>query len=74
MPVNNLSERKIAGAVARIARSSQGLPPIRIDAAVQWTEQKAGFEFDELQRSAVSNALSNKFSILTGGPGTGKTT
>ena len=74
LPVNNLSERKIAGAVARIARSSQGLPPIRIDAAVQWTEQKAGFEFDELQRSAVSNALSNKFSILTGGPGTGKTT
>jgi exodeoxyribonuclease V alpha subunit len=60
--------------VARLARTSEGLPPIRIGAAVQWTEQKAGFEFDELQRSAVSNALSNKFSILTGGPGTGKTT
>jgi exodeoxyribonuclease V alpha subunit len=74
LPVNNLAERKIAGAVARLARSSEGLPPIRIDAAVQWTEEKAGFEFDELQRSAVSNALSNKFSILTGGPGTGKTT
>ena len=74
LPVNNHAERKIAGAVARLARSSEGLPPIKIDAAVQWTEQKAGFEFDDLQRSAVGNALANKFSILTGGPGTGKTT
>jgi exodeoxyribonuclease V alpha subunit len=74
LPVNNQAELKIAGAVARLARTGEGLPPIRIDAAVQWTEQKAGFEFDALQRSAVGNALANKFSILTGGPGTGKTT
>jgi exodeoxyribonuclease V alpha subunit len=74
LPVNDHSEQKIAAAVARLARAGEGLPPIRIDAAVQWTEQKAGFEFDDLQRSAVGNALASKFSILTGGPGTGKTT
>jgi exodeoxyribonuclease V alpha subunit len=38
-----------------------------------WAEKKAGFEFHELQRAAVRNALGNKISILTGGPGTGKT-
>src|SRR5205814_7922661 len=41
---------------------------------VQWAEKKAGFAFHELQRSAVRNALTQKLTILTGGPGTGKTT
>jgi exodeoxyribonuclease V alpha subunit len=35
---------------------------------------KAGFAFHELQRTAVRNALTSKLSVLTGGPGTGKTT
>ena len=33
-----------------------------------------GFAFHELQRAAVRAALTSKLSILTGGPGTGKTT
>src|SRR6185312_7480559 len=51
-----------------------GLPPIKIDAAVTWAQEKAGFEFHELQAAAIKNSLANKFTILTGGPGTGKTT
>jgi exodeoxyribonuclease V alpha subunit len=51
-----------------------GLPAIKIDAALTWAQEKAGFEFHALQRSALHHALANKFSILTGGPGTGKTT
>ena len=39
-----------------------------------WAEKKAGFAFHELQRTALQNALAHKLSILTGGPGTGKTT
>ena len=41
---------------------------------MKWAEDKAGFTFHELQRTAVKNALTHKFTILTGGPGTGKTT
>ena len=73
LPPNDRAERKIAEVVARLLKAASGLPPIKIDAALQWAESKAGFAFHELQRHAVRNALGNKISILTGGPGTGKT-
>lgn len=37
-------------------------------------EENAGMELDELQRNAVIEALRNGVFLLTGGPGTGKTT
>jgi len=74
LPHHDHAEQKIAAAIARLGRVSSGLPPIKADAAVKWSEDKAGFTFHELQRTAVKNALTHKFTILTGGPGTGKTT
>jgi exodeoxyribonuclease V alpha subunit len=74
LPHNDRAEQKIAGTVARLSRVASGLPPIKVDAAVEWAEKKAGFAFHELQRAGVRAALTSKISILTGGPGTGKTT
>jgi exodeoxyribonuclease V alpha subunit len=74
LPHNDRAERKIAETLARLGRVRSGLPPIKVDAAVAWAEKKAGFVFHELQRQAVRSALTSKASILTGGPGTGKTT
>lgn len=37
-------------------------------------EENAGMELDELQREAVMGAVGNGVFLLTGGPGTGKTT
>ncbi|MDO8540090.1 MAG: ATP-dependent RecD-like DNA helicase [Opitutaceae bacterium] len=74
LPHHDRAEHKIAATVHRLTVVGSGLPPIKIDAAVQWAEQKAGFTFHELQRVAVRNALRHKLTILTGGPGTGKTT
>jgi exodeoxyribonuclease V alpha subunit len=74
LPTNDRSEQKIAEVLARLHRVASALPPIKVEAAVQWAEKKAGFAFHELQRSAVRHALTHKFTILTGGPGTGKTT
>jgi len=73
LPANDRAERKIAEVVARLRRAASGLPPIKVDAAVVWAEEKEGFRFHELQRAAIRNALGHKLSILTGGPGTGKT-
>jgi exodeoxyribonuclease V alpha subunit len=73
LPADDRAERKIADVVARLSRVASGLPPVRIDAAIQWAQARAGFEFHELQRAALRNALGNKLSVLTGGPGTGKT-
>ena len=74
LPHNDRAERKIAEVVARLRRAHGGLPPIRVEAALQWAEKRAGFVFDALQRDAVRRALADKVTILTGGPGTGKTT
>ncbi|MBI5381190.1 MAG: ATP-dependent RecD-like DNA helicase [Opitutae bacterium] len=74
LPALDRAEQKIAEVVARLTRAGSGLPPIKTDAAVQWAEQKAGFAFHELQRTALRSALTHKLTILTGGPGTGKTT
>jgi exodeoxyribonuclease V alpha subunit len=74
LPHNDRAEQKIGDTVARLGRVASGLPTIKVDAAVEWAEKKAGFAFHELQRDAVRAALTSKISILTGGPGTGKTT
>jgi len=74
LPLNHRAETRIATAVARLTRHSSGLPPIKTDAAIVWAAEKAGFIFHALQAAALSAALRHKVSILTGGPGTGKTT
>jgi exodeoxyribonuclease V alpha subunit len=74
LPGNDRAEQKIAAVVARLTRTGSGLPPIKIDAALDWAQKRAGFAFHKLQATAVRRALTHKLSILTGGPGTGKTT
>ena len=42
--------------------------------AIQWVEQQLSFQPAENQKIAIRYALENKVMIITGGPGTGKTT
>lgn len=44
------------------------------DKEINKIEKKNGFAYEHLQRKAISMALSNGITVLTGGPGTGKTT
>ena len=44
------------------------------DNVIDLEEQRNDIKYEELQRKAISLALSQGFLILTGGPGTGKTT
>ncbi|VTS44179.1 Exodeoxyribonuclease V alpha chain [Streptococcus porcinus] len=41
---------------------------------IQSIEDQQGIHYDHVQKEAISKALTNKVFILTGGPGTGKTT
>lgn len=68
------AEREIAACVSALAGTADRLPPIRIESAVEWAQTRAGFSFAEEQSAAVKTALAEKISIITGGPGTGKTT
>lgn len=74
LPVQNRAETKIAQVVQRVTAVPSGLPPIKIEAAITWAQEKADIEFAAKQADAVRTALGQKMSILTGGPGTGKTT
>lgn len=46
----------------------------KIQKKLSGIEAKAGIELDELQRQAVITAMNSGLMIITGGPGTGKTT
>ena len=55
----------------------EGLLPAeeeRIRSRIKSIEKEQGIELDELQRKAVTESIKNGLFILTGGPGTGKTT
>lgn len=45
-----------------------------VQKAIKKTEKQLKIKYDDTQRVAITNALTNPISILTGGPGTGKTT
>jgi len=42
--------------------------------AIQWVQQQLSFQPAENQKDAIRYALENKIMVITGGPGTGKTT
>lgn len=45
-----------------------------LDALIYLKEGDYGIDLDETQKNAVKGALENNFCVITGGPGTGKTT
>lgn len=45
-----------------------------LNIAISNAENELGIEYDKTQKSAIKNAVTQPISILTGGPGTGKTT
>ena len=68
------AEARICEALYRIDDTPTAIPPIKVDAAVDWAQEKAGFQFANQQAAALKQALHAKVAIITGGPGTGKTT
>lgn len=52
-------------------------PPTEIkglEGHISMLEDIFGIKYNELQKKAIKTSLENKFNIITGGPGTGKTT
>ena len=46
----------------------------KVEEALEYIEGNIEIKYTNLQREAIINSLSNKLSIITGGPGTGKST
>lgn len=67
------AEEYISARLASICRYNAVHSDIN-DLEIDYVENKLGIKFEEFQRTAIKNAFSNGIFILTGGPGTGKTT
>lgn len=61
--------------VAEMAKQKrrQAVPPLYTENDIRESELRTGIELNPEQRAAVLNVATSAFSILTGGPGTGKT-
>ncbi len=67
-------ERSVA---SRLKALSEGRPPwgrINVDAAVERFETRKGMQLSPSQREALALVAGAKVSVITGGPGVGKTT
>lgn len=69
-----LSEVGIAHEVKRLKTTASPLRQVDIDKAIIWSQDKLYLRFAPLQETAVRQVLQEKVSIITGGPGTGKST
>lgn len=68
------AEKKSAEKLNELLNSQASFPPIDSDKAIAWAEGKIGITLAATQIQALKNALRKKVSIITGGPGVGKTT
>lgn len=68
------SERQTAEHVRRLLKAKTAFPPIPAAKALAWWEAKAGLKLASQQSTALERSLTSKMSVITGGPGVGKTT
>ena len=69
-----LAERAVADSIRALVASPGQRREFDAPAAVEWASRRMGVELTGEQRQAVHEAVSEKVFVLTGGPGTGKTT
>lgn len=69
-----ISERGIAKEVKRLSKTKTYLRSIHLDNALQWVQKKLCLVLGQEQAIAVKQGLTKKMQIITGGPGTGKST
>ena len=68
------SERGVAAKIHELRAAPLTLPSIDLDKALIWVQQKTSVELAVAQQNAIKTALTSKISVITGGPGVGKTT
>ncbi len=73
-PALYLCEKNIAARIKAMLEVRSPLPEIDADKALSWIQKKLNIKLAQKQKEAITSAIKNKVMIITGGPGTGKTT
>jgi exodeoxyribonuclease V alpha subunit len=68
------AEAVIAASLRELVAAPATLPTIQPEAAIEWFERHHQLKLGDEQAAAVLQACRSRFSIITGGPGVGKTT
>jgi exodeoxyribonuclease V alpha subunit len=74
LPFFHHAEEDVVGCIHALAAHPLLKPPEDVGTAVRKAEKASGIRFADEQRRAVKESLQRKFLVITGGPGTGKTT
>jgi len=64
----------VAETIKQLCNEKNGLPEFNVEKAIAWAESQEQLELAPLQKEAVRKAIQSKVMVITGGPGTGKTT
>jgi exodeoxyribonuclease V alpha subunit len=70
----HLAERGVAAMLQTLNRADSAALPIDVEAGLRRFERESAMSLPEAQRRAVLGALTAPVSVVTGGPGVGKTT
>jgi len=70
----HVSETGIAHHLSRLLASPRRIRKVDVDKAIMWVQGKINLKLAPKQAEAVKKAVSEKTMVITGGPGTGKTT
>jgi exodeoxyribonuclease V alpha subunit len=68
------SEKGVAWHLVRLLKGSPAWGEIDTGKAIPWAEEQTGLQLSRSQRQAVSLSVNGKVTVITGGPGVGKTT
>ena len=70
----HVAEVNVARRLKTLINSPKQLVQIDLEKAIQWVQQTIGIKLADMQKEAIRKAVVSKVLVLTGGPGTGKTT
>ncbi len=68
------AEKRAAQRIRTMTARAASLPPVQLERALEWCRKRTSQTLDTRQAQAVAQVLSSRVSIITGGPGVGKTT
>jgi exodeoxyribonuclease V alpha subunit len=74
LPKFHAAETGIAAMMTRLLNSPKAIRQVDSDKAIAWVQKQLSITLARNQTQAVRSAIANKVMVITGGPGTGKTT
>jgi exodeoxyribonuclease V alpha subunit len=74
LPRLEKAEANVARGLSELLMDADSRPGFNIEKAMTWYQNRAGIDLASQQRAALAKALMDPVVVITGGPGTGKTT